>query len=172
MARRVYFSFHYKGDVWRANQVRNSWVTRGIEAAGFKDQAEFESVERQGPGAIERWIDKNLEGTSVTVILIGEETCYRKYVRYEVEQSKAKHNGIIFVKIHNLKDQNGQTCGEGNLDFGDIDVSDCPVYDYVKDDGYNKMGDWIEASGKASERQELGSPSPRSVRRFTGCGRG
>ena len=41
MARRVFFSFHYKNDVWRANQVRNSWVTQGKEAAGFIDSEEL-----------------------------------------------------------------------------------------------------------------------------------
>lgn len=44
MARRAFFSFHYKNDVWRANQVRNSWVTQGKEAAGFIDSAEFEKI--------------------------------------------------------------------------------------------------------------------------------
>jgi len=36
VARRVFFSFHYERDVWRAQQVRNSWVTRPSRtAAGF-----------------------------------------------------------------------------------------------------------------------------------------
>lgn len=173
MARRVYFSFHYEGDVWRANQVRNSWVTKpDRESAGFHDAAEFEAVKKQGDPAVERWINKNLEGTTVTVVIVGEHTCERHWVRYEIQQSIEKHNGIVFVKVHNLKDQNGNTCPEGAMDFGEIDVSGYPVYDYVKNDGYNKLGDWIEASGKVSERQELGSPSPRSVRKLTGCGRG
>jgi len=28
MARRVFFSFHHERDVWRANVVRHSWVTK------------------------------------------------------------------------------------------------------------------------------------------------
>ncbi len=39
MARRVFFSFHYERDVWRAGQVRNSWVTKDREEAGFWDAA-------------------------------------------------------------------------------------------------------------------------------------
>ena len=35
MARRVFFSFHYDNDVWRANQVRDSNVVAGMEVAGF-----------------------------------------------------------------------------------------------------------------------------------------
>ncbi|KKL85384.1 hypothetical protein LCGC14_1955320 [marine sediment metagenome] len=35
MVRRVFFSFHYEGDIWRSNVVRNSWVTKDRETAGF-----------------------------------------------------------------------------------------------------------------------------------------
>lgn len=170
MARRVYFSFHYEGDVWRANQVRNSWITKpDRESAGFYDAAEFEEVKRQGDGAIKAWINRNLEGTSVTVVLIGKETCNREWVRYEVQRSLERGNGVIFVRVNNLGDKNGQTCGEGDLDFG-CDTSNCPVYDYVGNDGYQNLGDWIEASALAASRQELGPPTYRSSGR-TGCGR-
>ncbi len=46
MARRIFFSFHYENDVWRANIVRNSWVT--ADAAGFVDAADFEEVKKVG----------------------------------------------------------------------------------------------------------------------------
>ena len=62
MARRAFFSFHYKNDVWRANQVRNSWVTQGKEAAGFIDSAEFEKIKEKGDNAVEDWIDEQLKG--------------------------------------------------------------------------------------------------------------
>jgi hypothetical protein len=140
MARRVYFSFHYEGDVWRANQVRNSWVTKpDRESAGFHDAAEFEAVKKQGNEAIKRWIDRNLEGTSVTAVLVGENTCNRWWVRYEIQRSVERSNGIVFVNIHNLEDQNGNTCQEGALDFGGIDISGYPVYDWVNDDGYDNF---------------------------------
>lgn len=69
MARRVFFSFKYK-DISRSMVVRNSWVTQGKEAAGFIDSADFEKVKRQGDAAIQRWIDAQLKGTSVTVVLV------------------------------------------------------------------------------------------------------
>lgn len=47
MARRTFFSFHYENDVWRANIVRNSWVTKSDrDAAGFVDAADFEEVKK------------------------------------------------------------------------------------------------------------------------------
>ena len=69
MARKAFFSFHYENDVWRANQVRNSWVTKDdTEAAGFIDAADFEKVEKEGEDAIKKWINNQLSGTSMTVV--------------------------------------------------------------------------------------------------------
>jgi hypothetical protein len=88
MATRVFFSFHYERDIWRASQIRNSWVTKpDREAAGFWDAAAWEEVKKKGEEAIKRWIDKQLGGTSVTVVFIGAETSERKYVQYEINQS-------------------------------------------------------------------------------------
>jgi len=44
MARHAFFSFHHARDVWRAGQVRNSWVTK--DSAGFWDAADWEKVKR------------------------------------------------------------------------------------------------------------------------------
>lgn len=89
MARRVFFSFEYS-DVSRAMVVRNSWVTQGREAAGFIDSADFEELKKKGNDAIKRWIDDQLNGTSVTVVLVGKDTCYSKWVKYEIEKSEER----------------------------------------------------------------------------------
>ncbi len=114
MARRVFFSFHYERDIWRASQVRNSWVTKSDrEAAGFWDAAAWEEVKKKGDEAIKRWIRSQLEGTSVTVVLIGKETSNRKWVRFEIKESHKNGKGILGVYIHNIKDQNGNTDQKG-----------------------------------------------------------
>ena len=80
MARRVFFSFHYANDVVRANQVRNSWVTKeDREAAGFiVNAAEFEKIKDKGDTAIKKAAIKDqLSGTSVTAVLIGSDTSNR-----------------------------------------------------------------------------------------------
>ncbi len=158
MARRVFFSFHYKNDVWRANQVRNSWVTQGKEAAGFVDSADFEILEKEGKEAIKRWIDNQLSGTSVTVVLIGSETSSREYVQYELQQSYKKGNGIIGVFINKLKDKDGKTSIKGDTTFGELGKDKngesvyffqvATTYDYVDDNGYSNMGSWIEKAVK------------------------
>ena len=118
MVRRVFFSFHYERDVWRANVVRKSWVTKpNREAAGFIDSAEFEALKRQGEEAIKRWINHQLEGTSVTVVLIGAETYKRDWVRYEIAKSFDKNNGQLGVYINKIQDRNRYTDYKGANPF-------------------------------------------------------
>lgn len=142
MARKVFFSFKYE-DVSRAMVVRNSWVTQGKEAAGFIDAADFEEVKRKGDQAIKNWIDNQLKGTSVTVVLVGDKTCSSRWVKYEIEKSKEIGNGLIGIDVSKIKDLQKNTserCGEipKGYDF----------YLWFKDDGYNNMGDWIEKAAK------------------------
>jgi MTH538 TIR-like domain (DUF1863). len=154
MARRVFFSFHYENDINRTMVVRNSWVLRGVEQAGFKDKAEFEEVKRRGKKAIENWIDEQLKGTTVTVVLIGEETLERPYVQYEICQSLNKGNSIIGVKINNIKDMRTQLASKkgnthtviGNKNGENVCFDNIAygIYDYINDDGYNNFGKWIE----------------------------
>lgn len=146
MARRVFFSFKYE-DVSRAMVVRNSWVTQGKEAAGFIDAASFEQLERQGETAIKNWIDKQLDGTSVTVVLVGEKTCDSRWVKYEIVQSIDRGNGLLGIDISKIKDLQGNTterCGRIPSGYN--------FYLWNNDDGYHKMGDWIEAAARAVGR--------------------
>ncbi len=77
MARRVFFSFHYKFDIFRANQVRNANVVAGPDVAGFFDHSEYQDAKAQGDEAIRRMILRHLDNTSVTVVLIGTYTAAR-----------------------------------------------------------------------------------------------
>lgn len=142
MTRKVFFSFKYE-DVSRAMVVRNSWVTQGKVAAGFIDKADFEEVKKQGDTAIEKWIDNQLEGTSVSVVLVGEKTCSSRWVKYEIDKSIERGNGLLGIDISKIKDLQGNTserCGQipKGYDF----------YLWFKEDGYEKMGDWIEKAAK------------------------
>ncbi|MGH3007343.1 MAG: TIR domain-containing protein [Gaiellaceae bacterium] len=109
MARRVFFSFHYERDIWRANTVRNSWVTKADrEAAGFFDAGLWEEAKKKGDAAIKKMIDDALVGTSVTAVLVGNQTAYRDYVKYEIEQSIAKGNGLLGVRIEKIENSKGE----------------------------------------------------------------
>lgn len=146
MSRRAFFSFKYK-DVSRAMVVRNSWVTQGKDAAGFIDAASFEEVKRKGDKAIRNWIDDQLNGTSVTIILVGEKTCSSRWVKYEIEKSIEIGNGLLGIDISKIKDLQGNTtdrCGQIPKGY--------PFYLWFKEDGYNNMGDWIEKAAEDARR--------------------
>lgn len=144
MARRAFFSFKYQ-DVSRAMVVRNSWVTQGREAVGFIDAAAFERIKKQGDAAIKRWIDDQMNGTSVTVILVGSLTCSSRWVKYEIDLSKYLGHGLLGIDISKIRDLQGATsncCGQLPTGY--------PFYRWNSDDGYNNLGAWIEAAAKAA----------------------
>ena len=156
MARQSFFSFRYKKDNWRAGIVRNSWVTQDRKSAGFFDTAEWEEVKKKSDSAIETWIDGQLNGTTVTVVLIGVDTAGKKWINYEITASHKKGNGILGIYVHNIKDSNSNITAKGRNPFDDWELKKAgavvtyPVYDWVVDDGYKNMGDWIEKAAKAA----------------------
>jgi hypothetical protein len=159
MARRTFFSFHYERDGWRAGQVRNSWVTKDREDAGFWDKAQWEEVKKKGDDAIHKWIDDQLSGTSVTVVLIGAETSARTYVDYEITQSHKRKNGMLGIYVHGMKDVSGNVDTKGSNPFlkwtfkdSDGNVIMYPTYDWLTDDGRSNIGSWIEAAAKKAGR--------------------
>jgi len=163
MARRVFFAFHYERDVWRAGQVRNSWVTKpDREDAGFWDAASWEKVKREGKEAIEKWIREQLKGTSVTAVLIGAETASREWVTFEIKESYTRGNGLLGIYIHNIKDKDGYTDSKGTNPFNSIYIDQngrkvyfselYPTYDWVNDSGYENLGDWVEKAAKKAGR--------------------
>ncbi len=149
MARRVFFSFHYSNDIWRANQVRNCNVVAGTDIAGFFDHSEYEDAKKKGHDAIKRMILNNLDGTSVTVVLIGKETANRPWVRFEIEESIKRKNGLLGIYIHHLKDQKGNSAffsgSKPTVPWG----IDFPAYDW--DGSLERFRREIEAAGKRSD---------------------
>ena len=86
----------------------------------------------------------------------------REHVGYEICQSHILGKGIVGVKIHGLKDRLGNTdyAGKNPLDNwttteGGLKKPLSTIYssyDYATQDGYNKLGDWIEAAAKKAKR--------------------
>jgi hypothetical protein len=143
MARKVFFSFHYQRDLWRVNVVRNSGAIEGVAAAGFHDESLWEEAKKNGDDAVKRLINDGLRGTSVTVVLIGAETANRRYVAYEIERSVARGNGILGIRINNIKDKDGRTDRPGLIPER-FTKTGAPVYTYE----YGKLGEWVEKAYK------------------------
>ncbi len=144
MTRKVFFSFKYD-DVHRAMNVRNSNVIGGVMKSGFIDKAEFEKVEREGNRAIQTWIDNQLNGTSVTVVLVGANTHKSKWVKYEIDQSIARGNGLLTIDISKVADMQGIT-----TDCCSLRVPGYKHHYWNKDDGRANLGAWVEAAASAA----------------------
>jgi MTH538 TIR-like domain (DUF1863) len=124
MARRCFFSFHYQRDVWRAWQVKNAWVTKpDREDAGFFNASAFEASQREGDEALKRFLTKELEGSSVVCALIGAETAWRRWVRYELVRGFQQGKALLGVKIHQLRNQDSM------VDFAGTNVLECLGYE-------------------------------------------
>jgi hypothetical protein len=106
MARKVFFSFYYAGDGWRASQVRNMGALEGNAPCSDND---WETVKKGGDKAIEKWIAEQLVGRSCTVVLVGGETASRKWVIHEISETWNENKGVVGIRIHNLLDSNGST---------------------------------------------------------------
>jgi hypothetical protein len=154
-----FFSFHYDRDVHRVVQVRNSWVLRAKgEAPPFYDKAEFEQAKSRA-GGIEKWIEEQMKGTSVTVVLFGAETYDREWVRHEIKRSYELGKGMLAIDIHNVRHpQTGADYqGKNPLSYWQVKTNGRQVpmstlyreYDWVRDDGYTNISTWIETAARA-----------------------
>ena len=148
MARKVYFSFHFQRDSWRVANVRNSGAIRGLEKTPFYDAAQWEAIRRQGDQAIRRWIESELAGTSVTVVLVGAQTAGRRWVKYEIRRSRELGKGLLGIDISSIRDRHGHSDrrGANPLPRG------YPLYDWARQDGRANIGLWIDAAARAAGR--------------------
>jgi hypothetical protein len=153
MSRKVFFSFHFKRDAWRAGQVRNSDLLADEDEYGVIDAAAWEKIEKEGDEAIKRWIDDQLKNTTVTVVLIGAETAERDWIDYEIRRSWKRGNALLGVRIHQCKDQDGKTDTAGPNPLDQVRIKDgkalssiFKIYDWVDDKGRDNLGDWVESA--------------------------
>jgi hypothetical protein len=142
MGRRVFFSFHYDPDSWRASQVRNIGA---LEGSSSVTDNEWETIKKGGDAAIQKWIDGQLNGKSCAIVLIGSETSDRKWVKYEIEKAWNEKKGLLGVHIHNLKNRLGLQSIKGANPFDtftmDRDKSKLSSHAKVYDPPYSSSTD-------------------------------
>jgi hypothetical protein len=161
MSRKVFFSFHYERDAQRAAVVRNSDMLADEDEYGVIDAVDWEKVEREGEDAIRRWIQEQLKSTSVTVVLIGEETASRDWVLYEIRESWKRGNGIVGVRIHGIKNFDQETDSSGANPLDTIKLKNetmlssfFKTYDWSDNNGYENLGTWVEEAFQIRESYE------------------
>lgn len=156
MGRRVFYSFHYKPDNWRASQVRNMGVIDGNRPCSDND---WEAITRGGDEKIKRWITEQMDGKSCVVILIGTNTAGRKWITHEIVTGWNHGKGVVGVYVHNLQNSDQQQSLKGTNPFANIPYGNSgkrlslvvkaydPPYSNSKD-VYNhikaNLADWVE----------------------------
>ena len=119
--RNVFYSFHYDNDVFRVQQIRNMGIIDGNEPVNPNN---WEEIKRRGENSIKQWIDTEIAKCSCVVVLIGEETFMRPWVRYEIQQAWKQGKGLLGIYIHNLKDPRTGVCNKGLNPFSTVTVYD------------------------------------------------
>lgn len=114
MTRRVFYSFHYDFDAWRASQVRGIGVVEGNTPT---TPNQWEQVWRRGDASIKRWIDDQMSGRSCVIVLVGAETAYRPWIQYEIKKAWIEGKGILGIRIHRLLDARQQPSIKGPNPF-------------------------------------------------------
>lgn len=114
MPRKVFYSFHFKPDCWRAAQVRQMGVIEGNEPCSDND---WEEVKKGGDAAIEKWISEQLDGRTCAVVLVGSQTAGREWITHEIKEAWNANKGVVGIRVHNLKDADGAQCTAGGNPF-------------------------------------------------------
>ncbi len=105
-------------------------MTRAVqgdrEGAGFFDGSVFEAKQREDE-VLKRFLREGLGNTSVTCVLVGAETCLRRWVRYEIIRSFMRGNGLLAVRIHGIGSLHTPASSEGKNPF------DCLAFEVTGD---------------------------------------
>jgi len=111
MARKCFYSFHYKPDNWRVSKIRNIGVVEGNKPASDND---WETITGGGDKKIEEWIAAQMKGRTCTIILAGSNTADRKWINHEIVKSWDDGMGVLVIYIHNITDRNDKQCSKGS----------------------------------------------------------
>ena len=150
--RQIFFSFHFNNDVMRVQQIRNIGALEDNTPISPND---WEEVKKKGNAGIEKWINDNMSYRSCVVVLIGEETANRPWVKYEIEKAWKDGKGLFGIYIHNLNCPRNGTCKPGANPFDGLNFKDgrklssvVKCYNPKSTDAYNdikkNIENWVE----------------------------
>ena len=103
-----------------------------VEGNAPASDNDWEAVKKGGDAAIQKWIDDQLSGKSVAIVLIGAATAGRKWIDYEIKKAWELGKGLMGIYVHRLKDLNGNQSGQGSNPFNGFTVGTTGLSSIVK----------------------------------------
>lgn len=119
MAQSVFFSFQYKPDNWRVQQVMQMGAVSG--GSSFTPQ-DWEAVRYRTDAAIEKWIHEQMLYTRAVIVLVGSTTSDSKWVRHEIIKAWNDKRALLGVRIHKLLDRDSSPSSWGDDPFSAISL--------------------------------------------------
>ena len=151
MKHSVFFCYDYGRDRFRVCQVaENLPLIETFNVKGIWDEGSWLMAGKRGGNSLNSMIDRELDGTSVTVVLIGHKTYELDYVDYAISESCSRGNAIVGVKIDKLLDLGGSYDVAGKNPLAKFRINEretlsdiFDTYDWIKDDGETNLVSWI-----------------------------
>jgi MTH538 TIR-like domain (DUF1863) len=153
--RQIFYSFHYKNDVMRVAQLRNIGALEDNKPASEND---WEEVKKKNDAGIEKWIDENMNYRTCVVVMVGEDTSNRKWVKHEIKKAWIEKRGILGIYIHNVNCPRNGNSKQGSNPFNNFTIKGKNMSEIVKcynpksNDAYNdiksNLENWIEEAIK------------------------
>lgn len=106
-------------------------------------------VESENEQYIKSKIREHLNGTSVTVVLIGRNTAESPWVDFEIRESVARHNGVVGIRVKDVPD-------------GDIPPALREIGAKTIDWRPDGFADEVEVAALVAGRPELSPPAESS----------
>jgi hypothetical protein len=138
----------------RVQQIRNIGAIEDNKPVSEND---WEEVKKKGETGIKKWIDDNMNYRSCVVVLVGENTAERPWVKYEIMKAWNDRRGLLGIYIHNINcPRNGKSYKGSNpfdqftLDDGSKLSSKVNCYNPSSGDAYkdikNNLETWVETA--------------------------
>ncbi len=127
--KQVFYSFHFDNDVMRVQQIRNMGAIEDNEPVSVND---WEQVKRRGDSAIETWIEENMKYKNCVVVLVGNDTANRKWVKHEIKKAWNDGRGIVGIYIHNIRCPRNGIGQQGLNPFDQFTIQSKPLSSIVR----------------------------------------
>ncbi len=140
MAKSVFLSFHYDRDAWRVQQIINIGA---LAEQTILTAQKWEQVKRKGNAEIEKWIAEQMSYKRAVVVLVGNQTANRPWVRHEIAYAWDNHKPLVGIRIHGLRDRNQKIDRPGENPFSKVKLK-----------GGGAVGDYVplyDPSGSTSQ---------------------